>query len=435
MDTKRVFVPDNNRFILQKLSPSPIAEKLPPKVYRACFDPQTGTIFVEHLYDKFVLPEKIYGSIHHQRVKRVLEHHKTTKNSLGVLLMGLKGTGKTLLSFLICNKLLEKGHPVIYFDTPIPAFVARHLIEFIDDGVFLLDEFGKLFKAFASEGDGHGVDAQSQLLTAFSDRNLSRRMILVTDNNESNLLYELRDRPGRFHYRFMYARLPNSAIEERVDADITDPEQALMLKYYGFYQEISMDCLDAAVGLMKEVNDVDTWLEQISWINVPVMRFFRLFCSPNINYANKRQPFNRSGETEPEYPIYSCQVTMTTATSGQVSLLKLTMDDNGKQVGAEILDTVSWHYNDTLIIGDKYITDKQWIRMDRPSRVVAGRVENIMLFPDFPLVTCTIYTQLTTERLHYPLTLDCPMGMMLNDNGEPAKGGQMPSSRFLETHF
>ncbi len=70
------------------------------KLEKGAFD----SLYLSHLKDKFNFPYKIYG-VETDFVKRVQKTWDNTTGNLGVLLNGLKGTGKTVTAQIIANEM------------------------------------------------------------------------------------------------------------------------------------------------------------------------------------------------------------------------------------------------------------------------------------------------------------------------------------------
>ena len=74
-------------------------DRLPAKVYTVCFDKMTGFYLNEHT--EFNINEKIYG-VHLAKVDKVIASFGKFERSLGVILSGDKGIGKSLFAKLVC---------------------------------------------------------------------------------------------------------------------------------------------------------------------------------------------------------------------------------------------------------------------------------------------------------------------------------------------
>lgn len=131
-----------------------------------------------------------------------------TDTSMGVMLVGGAGLGKTTLSELLCNKGLKVGLPVIEI-TEIPADI--DLVRFIDDlpsCIVLLDEFSKNFD----------IKLQEQMLRMFSSSSTIRtKLFIISENNKYSISRYLRNRIKRFRYCINFERIDEDTLHEYLE--------------------------------------------------------------------------------------------------------------------------------------------------------------------------------------------------------------------------
>lgn len=127
--------------------------------------------YLEFKSNTINLPAKIYG-----KVNRLLEHYMrrfdSNNESLEVLLVGDAGSGKTLLSDMICHACLIRGMPVI--DVSGLDLYGEDFAGFFknfNNVCVRLDEFGKMISKYN----------QDQLLTLLTERN--RRIFWILTEN------------------------------------------------------------------------------------------------------------------------------------------------------------------------------------------------------------------------------------------------------------
>ena len=136
---------------------------------------EVPSFYLDYKYDVVPLPKKIYG-----KVNRLLLHYLTrfdsVEESLEVLLVGDAGSGKTLLSDMICQSCLERGMPVIDIsgldidnDDLCNAFT--QFLSQLHNVCIRIDEFGKLIPRYR----------QQNLLTIMTERH--RRIFWVLTEN------------------------------------------------------------------------------------------------------------------------------------------------------------------------------------------------------------------------------------------------------------
>ena len=212
-------------------------EKLPPFIYELEVNQKTNEFYLSKLLDKFTFNYKIYG-IETDFINRINKTYLNTKNNLGILLNGIRGTGKTVTSKLICNKL---NLPVIIINNnweDIPSFINS----IKEDIIIFFDEFEKVY----NEKD-HSL---LPLMDGVRDNGF-RRVFLFTANNltiNENLLY----RPGRIRYFKCYEDLPLSIIKEIIDDKLIHIElKDKLIKFLSKVHTISIDILKSIIEEMN----------------------------------------------------------------------------------------------------------------------------------------------------------------------------------------
>ena len=210
--------------------------KLEPGVYE--LEPNMFGFHLSPLSKKFDFPYKVYG-LETEIIKRVLKYYfKTDSGNLGVMLNGVKGTGKTVTSKILCNSL---NLPVIV--VPRNYENAHSFINSIpQDIIVFVDEYEKIYKE------------SNELLTIMDGALNSqyRRVFMMTTNNlyvDSNLI----DRPSRVRYLKTFGNLSPDIVEEIVDDLLV-------------YKEFKTDCITYISTL--EIITVDIVKSIINEVNI-----------------------------------------------------------------------------------------------------------------------------------------------------------------------
>lgn len=188
------------------------------------------------------MSEKVYG-VHEAKVNKVMNGFKSFARSLGVILSGDKGIGKSLFAKMLCAKAVSEGYPVIVCDTCYPGIA--HFIDSIDQElVVLFDEFDKTFK---SSKDSEKQDAQAAMLSLFDGVSMNKKLFCVTCNDLSKLNDFLVNRPGRFHYHFRFEYPTKEEIEVYMRDHLPEVKWGEIDKVTDFARKIELnyDCLRA----------------------------------------------------------------------------------------------------------------------------------------------------------------------------------------------
>ena len=187
-------------------------EKLPLGVYLTQFNDSTGEYYLV-AKEPFKLPNKVYGD--HNIINRWLKSwkHNSEKN-LGILLSGLKGTGKTITAQKFC---IEAKMPVILVDSPHGGGYAKGFNNFISNPIFnnsiiFIDEFEKVYDA---------RNEQVELLGLLDGAFMTKLIFLLTVNN-THLNEYLNNRLNRIKYHKAYRDLEPEVVEEVVEDLLVD---------------------------------------------------------------------------------------------------------------------------------------------------------------------------------------------------------------------
>jgi len=194
-------IQSGHRFTLTDVSAT--HNKLPVGNYMLKRDPRSGEFYLVQK-EAFVMPTKVYGD--HSIVDRWLKSwkHNSSKN-LGILLAGLKGTGKTITSQKFC---MESNMPVILVGEP---FEGTEFVDFLTDPklgecIIFIDEFEKVYNR----------DNQYDMLSLM-DGNFSTKLVFLLTVNEERISDYLINRLNRIKYRKSYGDLEFDIIEEVID--------------------------------------------------------------------------------------------------------------------------------------------------------------------------------------------------------------------------
>jgi len=212
-------------------------EKLDPAIYRLEYNDPFGYFYLDHVQDSFTFPYKIYG-VETEFIQRVKKSWENTTGNMGILLNGLKGTGKTVTAELICNEL---NLPVILVQKHYPGLVS-FLNSIQQDVIVFIDEYEKVYNKY-----------DNSLLSVMDGafRTDSRKIFLLT-TNELSIERNMLQRPSRIRYIKSYTDLTLDVIMEVIDDKLLYPElRECCIKMVSELPIITMDLVKAVV---EEVN-------------------------------------------------------------------------------------------------------------------------------------------------------------------------------------
>ena len=232
-----------------------IIKKIPKGVWLLTSDDSQTSFKVESQPD-FTLPKTLYGDTT-EIYERFLDTFKKEDKSLGVLLSGGKGCGKTLTAKRVC---IESDLPVIIITKAFEGELFYNFIARIEQEVIIfIDEFEKIFDS---------NEKQAMFLPILDGAFSSKKLFLFTSNSE-NLNEFLINRPNRIKYHIKYGGI-NKDTKEEIIADLLDNKDNKdnLLTLLDILGKTSIDVLINIIQAMNLYNE--TAEEVIKFLNIKV---------------------------------------------------------------------------------------------------------------------------------------------------------------------
>jgi len=217
-------------------------EVLPVGIYTLEYAP-FAPMYLSLKQPKFEFPYKLYGTSE-RFPERVVKKYRHSNANLGVLLCGLKGTGKTVEAELICNM---SGLPVILVaqDYDKGADLIHFLSTVDQEVVVFIDEYEKIF----GKADG--------LLSIMDGAlNARQRRLFVLTANTPYISDAMIDRPSRIHYLKKYGNLSVAVITEVVDDMLENKEfHQQVIEYLSVIDIVTIDIVKTVVAEVNLFNE------------------------------------------------------------------------------------------------------------------------------------------------------------------------------------
>lgn len=215
----------------------------PNAVYSVEFDPDQFGIFLMKTVD-LTLPPKIYGKADQEFIRKILKTFQVTNKSLGVLLSGTKGTGKTVTAKQLA---LESGLPIIKittgFENGLLSAVVKFLLEIPEPYVLFIDEFEKLFP-----------EEQQAKFLPFLDGFGTNPVLTILTINEKKISEFLINRLQRVRYHKEYSGLDKDTVLEIFDDLLNEKYHYLREQIMNTLLVNRVGTMDIVVSLIQEIN-------------------------------------------------------------------------------------------------------------------------------------------------------------------------------------
>lgn len=236
----------------------------PGMVYNIKVDSYTRVVSLEET-TPFSMPSKVYYTSRDKRfIDKVINSYKLSENGFtGVMLSGLKGSGKTIMAKSIAN---ESNLPIINIDKSVRPWALKVLVELLGDTniCFMFDELDKLLEDYDDS-------ALLQILDGADTK--GKHMILFTCNNEEYISEYLIDRCSRIRYWRKFDEIPPSLIMEVLNDKLNDKKEVESLTDF-IKDNFEICSFDNIASFINEVN------------NYPTTTFEELFEDMNLTPKN-----------------------------------------------------------------------------------------------------------------------------------------------------
>lgn len=245
---------------------SPI-ENITPWIYRNPeFNEHTGALTMSKSEKLFDVPERVYGNT--KELSAIIRKDWDPKGeTLGTLLVGKKGMGKSLLAEDISMEIIKLKHPVIHVTRPVTAAAIEKAVELMAPCVLYLEEFEKCFT------DPADIPV---FLNLFSSSTIKGLLVIIAANSINNVMYDpLLDRPQRLRFRINYSSIPETTVDEILTDQEVSPEQKKIYTEWVKSSSPNIDSLITLVKLTKHLCDPNDLVEYISILNVPKLNPLR----------------------------------------------------------------------------------------------------------------------------------------------------------------
>jgi hypothetical protein len=243
---------------------------IPAGTYKVQFHPMMGFYLSEE--NNFqTTEEKIYGS-HAEKITKVLKSYEKFNRSMGLILSGKKGMGKSMFVQLIAEEVVKKDIPVIMVTKAFPG-IADFIEEIEQECLVIFDEFEKMFAGNQRQQYGQqqerepGVEKQDNLLGLFDGTSQQKRLYAITVNDLSRVNEYMLSRPGRFHYHIRFDYPTAAEIQEYLFDKLETQYHGEINQVVSFANRVKLN-YDSLRAIAFELNEGYTFKSAISDLNI-----------------------------------------------------------------------------------------------------------------------------------------------------------------------
>lgn len=248
------FVNSNNHII-----PKPFGtdyELIPGKVYTLTYD---RDLYMDYLTEDkdFEFPAVYYlNNKDNKFIDKVVDtFNKTEKMTTGVLLSGMKGSGKTLMAKKIAK---ESGLPIIVVDSKMSSDdIEPFFAKVTTDVCVIFDEIDKYWN--------------TRYLLTFLDgvKPTCKKLVIATCNDEKEISTYLNDRCSRIRYKKRFGGLSKDTVEGIINDIVGDKNKANAAAEY-ICSNVETISYDNVIIFGEEIknNPDDSFDDIIEFLNI-----------------------------------------------------------------------------------------------------------------------------------------------------------------------
>lgn len=270
---KQIWLQDGNIFSQGSATTVSHPEGLPKGIYEVKLS-MTG-FYLSKIAESFTFDYKLYG-LNQKFIDYVLKTYENTTGNLGVLLDGIKGTGKTVTAKEFCNRLQLPVILVQSMGNDTNSKLIKYLSTAIDfDCIFFFDEYEKEFK-------------NSSDVLSFMDgtyNSIYRKVFLLT-TNELNVDPNLLGRPSRIRYKKSFSNLSEEVTREILN-DILEDKTAIE-KVMELTHSMNIITIDLIKAIATEINihGAESLPDIKETFNIEFSRFSYLYREVQVRHCD-----------------------------------------------------------------------------------------------------------------------------------------------------
>lgn len=195
--------------------------------------------------NSLTMPEKMYMPDSDEKfIDKTLNSFDVSVRTMGVLLAGLKGTGKTVMAKAIAER---SKLPILTIDNSLHPNYLKKLFSKLENTsmCIIFDEFDKL-------GERYDSDQILRVLDGVSSS--GRHLVLFTCNNTDDVNTYMLDRCGRIRYYREFKEMSPSLINEILNDRLDDKTEVTPLTDF-IVKNFNLVSFDNITAFADEINN------------------------------------------------------------------------------------------------------------------------------------------------------------------------------------
>jgi len=234
------FIKRGSAFFVANAESNQVSPTLPVGNYIIGRTP-TGDFYLDRV-DSFTPVPKLYGNTT-KHASRIIRTFLDRSAATGVMLVGEKGSGKTLLSRQLAMDGAALGIPTIIINAPWCGDAFNQFIQSLTQPcIILFDEFEKVYDR----------EDQEKILTLLDGVFPSKKMFVLTTNDKYRVDVHMRNRPGRIYYMIEFGGLDEEFIREYCADNLNNKDHVDGLCRVALAFDVF--CFDVLKALVEEMN-------------------------------------------------------------------------------------------------------------------------------------------------------------------------------------
>ena len=210
--------------------------------------------------ESFDVPTRLYGDVDavSERFMNTFVERSKKRLGTGILLYGVKGSGKSLAAKLTCLKAVEMGYPILQITNRFAGGPFTLFMQSITQPcVVLFDEFEKTYGRFSRDEDAPSEGyAQEALLGLFDGPFSGEKLMILTANDRWSVDQHFLNRPGRIFYSVQYDGIKEEFVREYCQENLRQCDQIeTVISLSHIFKDFNFDMLQALVEEMNRYNE------------------------------------------------------------------------------------------------------------------------------------------------------------------------------------